>query len=490
MTRLYTLLIALFLTSSALAQTPFSSVSFPVNNINHLTAETNQAGDVCIVAFGHLGTDFLILDDQGKKVSTGNYPYNFANGSTILGMIGLPDRFIYFDETPNAPGTVQPYKVDRQTGQVIMLNSVVAVPDKNSILTTAFSANGRFYALFLNRKANILYVSIFKDEHTPEVRTYSLNSFGDKQMYGRLVKRGDLQLMLPGVDQNMYSNSAFSKIYASPDKLMITFDMFDNPDAPKYSRTTEILTLDLKQDKATFQQLPYLTIGRGLIFNSYLHQNKIYRFVVSNLAIQLEVHDLAANKLLKHYSYSQQDSIGIMVNDAIKIGTPDSWSPQAKSIKTTKKLFSKFEHGIPAIAVDTLTFGKLQLMMGTYHVQESRAATIGGAATRRAAVFGGPAALPLILLGAALQGTSITMTEGVGVSTYFQSILSSDNFETAPDNLRKSIQEKMSDYERLLYTQKVRPAGAVVYTYQGKAYFGYLDKETKLLNIAAFSKNY
>ncbi len=491
MSKLYSFILAFLLSTQFLsAQTDFSSVSFSASNVSQMIAETNKAGDVCITAFTLKGTDFLVLDKQGEKVATGSYPYNFANGATVLGMIGLPDKFILFDEAPNTAGAVQPYKIDRQTGEVIMLNAVEAVPDKNSKLATTFVANGRFFALFINKKTNTLYVSLFKDEHTPEVRTYSLDKVNDKQMYNRLVKRGELTLMVPGMDQNMYSNSALSKIYPSEDKLVITFDMFGNTDAPKHTSTTEILTLDLKQDKATLQKLPYLDTKKRLLFNSYVHQNKAYRFILSGRALQLEVHDLATDKLLKHYAYSQEDTIDIMVNDALRVGTPNSWSPGSRSIETNKKLFKKLGNGIPAIAVDALPSGKLQLAMGTYYMQESRSANLGGIATTKAATasFGGPAALPLILLGAALQGSSITMTEGTGVSTYFQSILSADSFEVAPGSFRKSIQDKISDHERLLYSQKVKPAGVIVYTDQEQAYFGYLDKETKLLKITAFSK--
>ncbi|MDX5436821.1 MAG: hypothetical protein LPK03_06470 [Pontibacter sp.] len=487
MTKLYTLLAGLVLLCiyPSLAQTPFSTVAMPASNVSRIMAATNGEGDVCLVTFNTEATQFTIVDKHGQAVSSGKYPFNFSSGSTMLGAIGLPDKFILFDQIQDGLTSLQPYKLDRGTGKVYALNTVQAVPDEKSKLVKTFSTNGRFYALYMNKKSGTLYLSIFKDEHEPEVRTYVLD---DKRMYERLLRNGELQVMEPGLDQNMHSNHYINKIYTYPDKLVLTFDLFENQDAPQRARTTEILTLDLQQDKASFTKLPYLLDMKGLTFNSYLHQNKLYRFIITKKDLQLEVYDLATEKILKHYYYSENDSIGIMTAGVFRVGTANSWSPHPDTLQTTSKVLRKMGYGYPAIAVDALDDNRLQLTIGTYQIQQSKNSTIAGGVGRGIASAAGPAALPLMMVGMALQATSYALADGAGVSTYFQSVLSADTQEALHGSPRTSLQEKIREYETLLSVQKVKMGGALLYTYQGQVHYAYLDKKQQQLVITSFSK--
>lgn len=478
-------LLLLLLAQLTFAQRPFAELPMDAQNISRMLAATNSTGDVCMLTFGTINTDFVVIDGKGQAVSSGTYPFNFSSGSTVLGSLGLPGSFLFFDKVQHDETLIQPYRIDRTTGAFTALASLQAVPDPKSKLVRAFNADGKLYMLYINKKTNTLYLSIFKDEQAPEVRTYALK---DKHMYDRLFKNGEIQVMEPGMDQSMYSTYYINKIYTSPDSLVLTFDLFENPDAPNRALTTELLTLDLHQDKSSFRKLPYLLTMKGLTFNSYLYHGDVYRFIITKKALQLEVHNLATDKTQKHYYYTEEDAIDIMTAGVFRSGTANSWSPHPDTMQNTAKVLRKMGNGYPAIAVQHLEAGKVQLLVGTYEVQQSKNSTIAGGVGRGIASAAGPAAIPLMMAGLAMQVTSYALADGAGVSTYFQSILTSDTKEPTQAITSISLHDKIREFENSLAAQKTKMGGAILYSYQGQAHYAYLDKKLKKLVITSFSK--
>ncbi|RIJ37775.1 hypothetical protein [Pontibacter oryzae] len=479
-------LLLVLLAQLTFAQRPFAELPIDAQNISRMLAATNSTGDVCMLTFGTINTDFVVIDGKGQAVASGAYPFNFSSGSTVLGTLGLPGSFLFFDKAQQEETKIQPYRIDRNTGAFTALASLQAVPDPKSKLVRAFNADGKLYMLFINKKTNTLYLSIFKDEQAPEVRTYALE---DKHMYDRLFKNGEIQVMEPGMDQSMYSTYYINKVYTYPDSLVLTFDLFENPDAPnRGALTTELLTLDLHQDKSSFRKLPYLLTMKGLTFNSYLHQGNVYRFIITKQSLQLQVHNLATDKTQKHYYYTQEDAIGIMTAGVFRAGTANSWSPHPDTLQNTAKVLRKMGNGYPATVVQHLEAGKVQLLVGTYEVQQSKNSTVASSVGRGIASAAGPAAIPLMMAGLAMQVTSYTLADGAGVSTYFQSILTSDTKEPAQASPRGSLQDEVRDFENSLEVQKTKMGGAILYSYQGQAHYAYLDKKLKKLVITSFPK--
>lgn len=481
---LYSLTLLLLLAQLCVAQQPFADLPAPATNTSHMLAATNPAGDACFFTFTQSHTNYVIVDAQGQQVSMGTYPYNFTSGSSILGVVGQPDGFILYDQLQQEQ-QLQPYFIESATGKMIALGKLASTPDAKSKLVKSFTFNNKLHQLHINKKTNTLYLSTFSDAAAPQVRSYALQ---EPRIYDRLFKNGELQLVEPELDQSMHTNFYVNKLYPYPNRLVITFDMFENPDAPRRALTTETLTLDLNSNEATFTRLPYLLQQKGLTFNSYLHQGNLYRFILTRKDLQLEIYNAAESKLQKHYYYAEHDSIRMMHEGVYRIGSHNSWSARPDTLRNTEKVLRKMGNGYPAIAVRTTGDDHVQLLIGTYEPQHSTGQTIAGAAGRGLASAAGPAALPLLVIGTAIQIGAYALADGAGVSTYFTSILSNRSYEPTGGTAASNVQDQIRQYEQQLRGQKVNMAAALLYKHQGQVYYAYIDKKQQRLIISVFGE--
>lgn len=479
MTKLYILLIALFFTTSAVAQTPFSSVNFPVNNISYLTAETNRSGDVCIVAFGHTGTDFLIIDEQGKKVSAGNYPYNFSNGSTVLGMIGLPDKFIYFDKTPNAATAVQPYRVEKSNGAVTAVATLSPTIDEGSKLVQAYTSDNKLYILYYSNKTQRLQVCQFKNEQEFIVQSFHLPV---AKLYDRLLKGEKPAYIDRNNEQTLAASSPQKKIYHEGESIYIVFDAFGAQKMNISNLTTEVLHLNLATEQADFKALPIVSKIRPIGMNSYLYQGNIFRVLIKpDASLQLSAYELKTLALKKEFVFGSKEPLTIK-SSPVSVSKRRTGSADTTTIETTEKTLRKLGSGTAAIFAENVSPNVVQLTLGNYEAASNGSIYVPNSSIISQA---GPAAIPVIL---AISALKVQATKSDASENSFKVYLENDNFEPTARIEKQSFYKQISDFENELANQKIPIAASFAYNYRIQIHYGYLNKNTGTIHIVSFSK--
>jgi hypothetical protein len=478
MIKLYTVLIALLLASTAVAQTEFSKFQVPLKNPSRILTAVDKQGDVCLLAFEGNGLYSTLLGPGGERISSSHLTFNHNEKIGALGLIGLQGYFIYFERVPNSDA-IQPYHIEKSSGGITALTLLTPTLDEGSKLIQAYTSEDKLYTLHYSNKTRNLQVCVYKNG-----QEFTLLNFQTAvpKLYDRLLK-GETPLFIDkNNEQTLAASSRQKKIYHEGDKIYIVIDAFGAQKMNVSNLTTEVLELNLTIETANFRALPLISKIRPIGMNSFLHQGTLYRFLITPKAsIQLSAFDLGSLFLKKEFVFNSKEPLTIK-SSPVSVSKKRAGEKDTTTIENTGAVLRKLGPGTATIFAENVSPDVVQLTLGNYE-----AASDGSVYVPNPSLLTqfGPASIPVILAVSALK---VQATTTKASENYFNVYLQKDSCELTDRIPKNDLFKQISDFNRNLTEQKVPVTATFAYSYQNNIHYGFLDKSSNTIRIVAFSK--
>ncbi|MFD2246562.1 hypothetical protein [Pontibacter ruber] len=504
---LFTVLFLGLFATVASAQQEFANVELPMRRAEDLVTVADGEGNVCVYFYQSGKLYFNLLSPSGQVVSSQEIPWRWNEQPQILGTRVTDDEFMFYSRYANGRRDyVRPFAINRRTGAFRSLQDVLLKKERGEQFIGGFVDADHAYMLYTDKKQNI---HLYRDAGDAQMEKKTFATDKMPRTRGRYDREAELIFVHPDLERTVFAGHHRSKIYTRGDKVHMIFDDFYTKGNGNKT-TTEILTLDWNSGQTEYRTLPAFENEKDPNFNSFLHNNMLFRVQLAKDEMNLVAYDFATLKPIKDYSYKGDQEIAIKSTPVHQRGIKALFSPDNTTIEKTSKVMKNLANGIPAITVDSFGDSTLQLTIGSYqppkvndrgndysrlvrtpdrYVYTSRGLMmIPGRWT--------PAYnIPSYYLDSPYysryfydpygQGRN-NLPSGPGISTYFRAVLDNENLEKVKSDEVVVLQDKIEEYETEL---KPEPEFKTVYRYGDKLHYGYLDRKTRSFRIVEFSQD-
>jgi hypothetical protein len=491
------------------AQQEFASLDLPLRRAEDLVSVADGDGNVCLYFFQGGKLHFSLLDAKGQTVATQEIPYRNNQQPQVLGTRVTDTEFVFYSRYVNgSKELVRPFAVNRYSGAFRSLPDVPIRKERNDSFVGAFADANHFYMLYSDRKDNLIFHREL-DESYYETRTFSTADLPRTRL--RSERQNELIFVHPDLERTVFAGHHRSKLYTRGDRLYLVFDGFSVRGKRKEA-TTEVLTLDWSSGQTTYRTLPSLPTQNQANFNSFLHQNTLFRVQLDKDEFTLTAFDFATLQPIKEFRYTADQEIDIKATPVHQRGSGGLFSSGNNVIEKTGKVMRNLANGKPAITVDAFNDSTLQLTIGSYQPPARRH---NGDPTRMVRTpdryiqtARGLYLMPGRWVPAYALPYSYTMfpynnyyydpffmrggseSTGPGTSTYFRAVLDSETLAKATvatnDSTVATVQDQIEAYEEEL---KQTPEFKTLYRYgNNKLHYGYFDKRSKTFKILEFTQ--
>ncbi|MFD2513845.1 hypothetical protein ACFSRY_08210 [Pontibacter locisalis] len=496
---------------AANAQQEFANIELPMNRAEDLVTLADDKGNVVIYFYQRGELNFAVISPEGKQIAKHQIPYRFSDEPQLLGTRVTDDEFVFYSRYTNGRREyLRPFAINRETGAFRSIQDVQIDVERNTNFVGGFGDEDHFYMLYSDRDGN-MHLYRDSDENVAHLEHKVFASEEMPRTRDRYARESDMIYVHPDLQHNVFTGHHRSKIYSRGDKIHMIFDGFYLKGKDSDETTTEILTLDWDKGTTQYRTLPAIDQRRAPSFNSFLHNNTLFRVNMEKDQFKLTAYDFNTLKPVKEYTYSGDEEISIKSTPVYQRGARALFSSDNTVIEKTSKVMKNLSSGVPAITVDTYADSTLQLTIGSYSAPEERRNFDQDRnrlvrtpdryvqTSRGLMLLPGrwvPAYnIPSYYLNSPYysryfydpfnQGSRVPA--GPGISTYFRSVLDADNLtKVAADTDKEQVvlQDKVEKYEQDL---KPEPELKTVYRYGDKLHYGYYDRKTKTFRIVEFA---
>ncbi|WP_299818814.1 hypothetical protein [uncultured Pontibacter sp.] len=494
------------------AQQEFANIALPMNRAEDLVTLADDYGNVCIYYYQNRELNFALLSPDGKQIAKHQIPYRFAQEPQLLGTRVTDSEFIFYSRYVNGRREyLRPFAINRETGAFRSLQDEQIDLDRNVNFVGGFGDKEHFYMLYTDKDNNMhlyrdsdadvarLERKVFKSEEMPRTRD-------------RYARESDMIYVHPDIQHNVFTGYHRSKIYSNGDKIHMIFDGYLLKGKGSDETTTEILTLDWNTGTTAYRTLPAIEQRNSPSFNSYLHNNILFRVNMEKDQFRLAAYDFNTLQPIKEYSYSGDEEIAIKSTPVYQRGAKTLFSADNTVIEKTSKVMKNLASGVPAITVGTYADGSLQLTIGSYKAPDAGNSAFGQdrnrmvrtpdrylQTSRGLMMIPGrwvPAYnIPSYYLNSPYYSRYFydpfnqggNASSGPGISTYFRSVVTADGLTKVTAEEGKEpvvLQDRVDTYEQEL---KPEPELKTVYRYGDKLHYGYYDRRNKTFRIVEFA---
>jgi hypothetical protein len=494
-----------FAATEASAQQEFANLELPIRRAEDLVSVADGDGNVCLYFFQGGKLYFNLVSPGGQLVAAQEIPYRFSQLPQILGTRVTDTEFVFYSRFMNGnKDYVRPFAVDRYTGAFRSMPDAPIKKDRGETFVGAFADANHFYMLFTDKKENLhLYREL--DESYYEKKTFS--SAEMPRTRSRQERQKELIFVHPDLERTVFAGHHRSKIYTRGNKIYMIFDGYSLKGKGKET-TTEILTLDWPSGQTTYRTLPALELKNEPHFNSFLHQDMLFRVQLNKDKFNLTAYDFNTLQPIKEYNYTGDQEIDIKATPVHQRGASALFSSGNSVIEKTSKVMKNLSSGRPAITVDAFSDSTLQLTIGSYQPPNSRnnpdPTRMVRTPDRYIQTSRGLFMMPGRWVPAYTLPYSASMSPynryyydpfysrngeptGPGISTYFRAVLDRETLnKAASDSTAATVQDKIEAYEEEL---KQMPDYKTLYRYGDKLHYGYFDRRSKTFKILEFTQN-
>ncbi|WP_242926406.1 hypothetical protein [Pontibacter vulgaris] len=502
-----TLLLFAGFAQMATAQREFANIDLPMRRAEDLVSVADEkSGNVCVYFFQSSRLYFNLISPSGQLIASQEIPYRWSEQPQIMGTRVTDDEFIFYSRFVNGRREfVRPFAVNRLDGKFRTLPDMELKKDKGEYFMGGFADADYFYMLYADKKENL---HLYRDDQEARMtkKTFSPKLPRTRDRYDR---ERDLIFVHPNLERTVIAGHHRSKIYTRGDKILMVFDGF-RLKGQGDKATTEILTLDWNTGQTNYRNLPAIEQNGDPEFNSFLHQNTLFRLQLDKDKLNLTAYDFATLQPVKTYNFSGDEEITIKSTPVHQRGAKALFSSESKVIEKTSKVMKNLAGGIPAITVDAFSDSTIQLTIGSYQPPRSNDRSQDPSrmvrtpdryvyTPRGTMLIPGrwvPAYyVPNYYLDSPYYsryfydpyGRGSNLPTGPGISTYFRSVLNTNNLAKVDSaNASVILQDKVESFEEEL---KNKPEYATMYRYGDKLHYGYYDRKTKTFRIVEFAQN-
>ncbi len=491
----------------ASAQKEFANIDLPMRRAEDLVSVADErSGNVCVYFFQSSRLYFNLISPDGKLIASQEIPYRWNEQPQVMGTRVTDDEFIFYTRFVNGRREyVRPFAVNRLDGKFRSLQDMEMRKEKGEYFMGGFADANHFYMLYGDKKENL---HVYRDD---QEAVMTKKTFAPKlpRSRTRLERESDLIFIHPDLERTVIAGHHRSKIYTRGDKILMIFDGF-RLKGQGDKATTEILTLDWNTGKTDYRTLPSIEQNGDPEFNSFLHQNTLFRLQLEKDKLNLTAYDFVTLQPVKTYNFTGDEEITIKSTPVHQRGAKALFSSENKVIEKTSKVMKNLAGGVPAITVDAFSDNTIQLTIGSYQPPRSynrsqdpsrliRTPDRYVYTPRGTMLIPGrwvPAYyVPNYYLDSPYYsryfydpyGRGANMPSGPGISTYFRSVLDANTLAKVDSAQAPVIlQDKVETFEEEM---KTKPEYATIYRYGDKLHYGYYDRKTKTFRIVEFAQN-
>ncbi|MCX2740418.1 hypothetical protein [Pontibacter anaerobius] len=505
---LFSLLLVGAFATAAHAQKEFAHIELPMNRAEDLVSVADDEGNVVVYFYQGGNLNFAMISPSGEKLAQHEIPYRHSRDPQVMGTRVTGDEFIFYSRYTNGRREyVRPFAINRHTGAFRSLQDVQLKLPRNVTFVGGFGDEDHFYMLYTDKDSNL---HLYRDSDE-NVATMDYKLFKAEEMprtRDRYARESGMIYVHPDLERNVFTGHHRSKIYSRGDKLHMIFDGYSLRGKPSKETTTEILTLDWSTGKTAYRTLPAINQRNEPSFNSFLHQDKLFRVNLEKDKFVLAAFDFNTLEPLKEYTYTDKEEIALKSTPVHQRGAGGLFSSGYEVIEKEDKVMKNLASGIPAITVDTYSDSTLQLTIGSYKAPTERSNRDDRSrmvrtpdryvrTSRGLLLIPGrwtPAYnIPSYYLNSPYYsryfydpwGQGGNMPTGPGISTYFHTVLDANSLtKVEQEGEVEVLQERVEEYERNL---KPEPEFQTVYRYGDKLHYGYYDRKARTFRIVEFA---
>lgn len=509
---MYKLFLTFFFVSAfatvASAQEEFAALELPMSRAEDLVSVADKNGYVAIYYYQSGNLNFALVSPTGEQLAKHEIPYRMSQDPQLLGTRVTDNEFIFYSRhTSGRKEFIQPFAINRRSGAFRSLQETQLKVDRNTSFLGGFGDNANFYLLYTDRDNNLHLYRDSEEIGMFEQKTFETDMPRTRDRYAR---ENDLIFVHPDLERSVFTGHHRSKIYLQGDKIYMIFDGYSLRGKKSDEVTTEILTLNWNTGEDSYRTLPVIEQRRDISFNSFLHNNTLFRVNLEKDMFHLTAFDFNSLQPVKEYKYGNEEEIAIKSTPVQQRGAGGLFSPDSKVIEKTSKVMKSLANGVPAITVDTFNDSTLQLTIGSYlpPSDNSRATDRNRmirtpdqyvSTSRGLMMIPGrwvPAyRIPSYYLSSPFysrhfydpygQGGSYAPS-GPGTSTYFRAVLDADNLTKVEQDEKAVVvlQDKVDAFEQDL---KPTPSHMTVYRYGDNLHYGYYDRKSRTYRIVEFT---
>ncbi|CAM3412986.1 hypothetical protein POKO110462_01615 [Pontibacter korlensis] len=505
---LFSLLFMGAFATAAQAQKEFAHIDLPMSRAEDLVSVADDEGYVVVYFYQGGNLNFAMLSPSGEKLAQHEIPYRYAKDPQIMGTRVTDEEFVFYSRYINGRREyVRPFAINRHTGAFRSLQDVQLKLERNVTFVGGFGDEDHFYMLYTDKNSNL---HLYRDSDE-NVATMDYQLFQAEDMprtRDRYARESGMIYVHPDLERNVFTGHHRSKIYSRGDKLHMIFDGYFLRGKNSKETTTEILTLDWNTGKTQYRTLPVIEQRNAPSFNSFLHQDKLFRVNLEKDKFKLTAYDFNTLQPLKEYAFTDKEELALKSTPVYQRGSGGLFSSGYEVIEKEDKVMKNLASGIPAITVDTYSDSTLQLTIGSYKAPTERNGRDDRSrmvrtpdryvrTSRGLMLIPGrwtPAYnIPSYYLSSPYYsryfydpfGQGGNIPTGPGISTYFHTVLDANSLtKVEQEGEVEVLQERIEEYERNL---KPEPEFQTIYRYKDKLHYGYYDRKARTFRIVEFA---
>ena len=456
----YILVLTLLVQVNLKAQNQYASIQLPSRYIENYWVVPDNDGNTCIQYYYKKNMHFVIVDDKGNKVKEIRHPFryqpeffagHFSNGTY---------QFYYEPRSRKKEGDVGAFFINPGSSELEKQARFDLKASNMEEFAGHFRGEDKIYLLISARSSNVLRVVALDGSDNPDITTYTA-----PQSLEKAFRNSEPFLMVnPLAFKSIYNYQANKKIYYNDGQLYFTIDS-------REQFKTHIWKVNLKDKTSELISFPGKKLVFGKASNSYLHEDRLFRFTVDQVKIDLSIYALNGKDSVKSFNHTGEGTIAFKTGPIRFI---DEYGTQ-QSIADMKndKLFKTFSNGNPSVFVENVNKNNVKVTMGAFNEMASGLSIGGG--------FGSIGRSGGIAIGGSKQLTGTRRG-----STFFHSYLNVPQLTVSEDDDLLTLNERIFRYldknRRNVYSSKV-------YTYnQGTVHLAFVDPNEAKLTIVEFAR--
>ena len=426
-----TILLCLIGMFKAPAQDLFTQLKINNNFLYSPSGKASRDGYASITFYQLNSRSFYTFNPEGEVVTSfiQRFPGK-ENHQEPLAIKETPDAFIYYFKRMYDQDRLEAFRLGKQDGKT-QLGSFTLKENWREKLLHTIEGYGELYFLLMNKRESKLILLRAKDEKTVERKEFQLS---DRVV--DIIRKADFEQVYTKHENNFLELKQEKSYLLNAHTLVLTKEL-DKSKHGVAAGSTAILTLNFEQGSSSFELLPALAAKRGILANTFILQNRLYKVSGNKDLLDLRIYHFPSLEKLQNFTYHKDQEISIM-GRGLHYRKGDDF-PLLIEREETRKILRKLQKGTLVIRAKPLKNNVVALRIGSFH-------ELGGGGSMVIPMGGGAISTPMGSVSAPMSVGTVYFGNGrSSTAEYYFDVRLNEQLEIAGHTPPISLQEKEED---------------------------------------------
>lgn len=351
----------LFLFSYALlsGQQPYHRIPAQTKSIKKIKGFGDDQGNSCLVYERNATLYFSFLNDATGELVQQQINTAAEGQIKLIGMQYDQEFFYLYYLEQYSENSLIVYSVPKSTDQEVQMQVIDLPVDKKDKLVDTYYHFNQVYLIYTNKKS--YEVSVIQLANPNDIVEHNIPS---NKLFYSFLKRKKFKNVYPDIEPVVTASTARKKLFMlSPDQMIF---LSDKPVITELEvGPTEIVFLNLREKKLTKKRLKLnQEVITSKSINSFIHEEQIYRLMITNDFLQLSVYQMSDLSLVKNFFYPKGEPIEMIALQKVYQGAVDF--PPVVPFEKPKALHRNLKRGTPTLSVATVDSNLVKVRVGSY----------------------------------------------------------------------------------------------------------------------------